>query len=64
MSAQDTEQVVRLLEQAGVDALAAQMVGVTIELVDQDGTVWLYRWTPMPGAKPPRVIGPVARFVQ
>jgi alpha-D-ribose 1-methylphosphonate 5-triphosphate synthase subunit PhnH len=64
MSAQDTEQVVRLLEQAGVDALAAQMVAVTIELVDQDGTVWLYRWVPMPGAKPPRVIGPVARFVQ
>jgi hypothetical protein len=64
MSAQDTEQVVRLLEQAGVDALAAQMVGVTIELVDQDGTVWLYRWVPMPGATPPRVIGPVARFVQ
>jgi hypothetical protein len=64
MSAQDTEQVVRLLEQAGVDALAAQMVAVTIELVDQDGTAWIYRWTPMPGATPPKVIGPVARFVQ
>jgi hypothetical protein len=60
----DTEQVVRLLEQATVDALAAQMVAVTIELVDQDGTAWIYRWVPMPGATPPRVIGPVARFVQ
>ena len=64
MSAQDTEQVVRLLEQAVVDALAAQMVGVEISLTDTDGVVWLYRWVPMPGATPPRVLGPVARFIQ
>ena len=61
---QDTEQVVRQLEQATVDALAAQMVGVEISLTDTDGVVWLYRWVPMPGAVLPRVIGPVARFVQ
>ena len=61
---QDTEQVVRLLEHAVGDALAGGMVGVTIELTDQDGVVWLYRWTPMPGATPPKVLGPVARFVQ
>ena len=60
----DTEQVVRLLEQATVDALAAQMVGVEISLTDEDGVIWEYRWTPMPGATPPRVLGPVARFVQ
>ena len=60
----DTEQVVRLLEHAVTDALAGQMVGASIELTDQDGVVWVYRWVPMPGATPPRVLGPVARFVQ
>lgn len=60
----DTERVVRLLEHAVGDALAGGMVGVTIELTDEDGVVWLYRWTPMPGATPPKVLGPVARFVQ
>ena len=59
-----TEQVVRLLEQATVDALAGGMVGVAIHLTDEDGVIWEYRWTPMPGATPPRVLGPVARFVQ
>ena len=62
MSTQDTEQVVRLLEHAVGDALAGGMVGVTIELTDEDGVVWLYRWVPMPGATPPRVLGPVARI--
>jgi hypothetical protein len=61
---QDTEQVVRLLEHAATAALAGGMVGVTIELTDEDGVVWVYRWTPMPGATVPRVVGPVARFVQ
>jgi hypothetical protein len=40
------------------------MVGVVIELTDEDGVVWLYRHVPMPGATAPRVVGPVARFVQ
>jgi hypothetical protein len=60
----DTEQVVRLLEHAATAALAGGMVGVAIELTDEDGVVWVYRWVPVPGATPPRVIGPVARFVQ
>lgn len=61
MSAKDTEQVVRMLETAQTDALAGGMVAVEITLTDQDGVAWLYRWTPMPGAEPPRVLGPVAR---
>jgi hypothetical protein len=60
----DTEQVVRLLEHATAAALAGGMVGVVIELTDEDGVVWLYRHVPMPGAVAPRVVGPVARFVQ
>jgi hypothetical protein len=60
----DTEQVVRLLEHAVGAALAGGMVGVTIELTDTDGVVWLYRHVPMPGATVPQVVGPVARFVQ
>jgi hypothetical protein len=60
----DTEQVVRLLEHAATAALAGGMVGVVIELTDEDGVVWLYRHVPMPGATAPRVVGPVARFVQ
>lgn len=60
----DTERVVRLLEHAVGDALAGGMVGVEISLTDEDGVVWIYRWVPMPGATPPRVLGPIARFVQ
>jgi hypothetical protein len=58
----DTEQVVRLLEHAATAALAGGMVGVTIELTDEDGVVWVYRWVPVPGAVVPRVLGPVARI--
>lgn len=61
MSAKDREQVVRMPETAQADAIAGGMVGESIELQDEDGRVWLYRWTPMPGAEPPRLIGPVAR---
>jgi hypothetical protein len=61
MSAQDREQVVRMLETAQADAIAGGMVGVSIELTDEDGRVWLYRWTPTPGADVPRVLGPMAR---
>jgi hypothetical protein len=61
MSARDREQVARLLEVAQADAVAGGMVGVSIELTDEDGRVWLYRWTPAPGAEPPRLLGPVAR---
>jgi hypothetical protein len=60
----DTEQVVRLLEHAVGAALAGGMVGVEINLTDEDGVVWVYRWVPVPGATAPRVVGPVARFVQ
>jgi hypothetical protein len=60
----DTEQVVRLLEHASTAALAGGMVGVEINLTDTDGVVWVYRWVPLPGAVAPRVVGPVARFVQ
>jgi hypothetical protein len=60
----DTEQVVRLLEHAATAALAGGMVGVEINLTDEDGVVWVYRWVPAPGAVVPRVVGPIARMVQ
>lgn len=47
----DTEAVVRLLEVALADAVAGRMVGVAIELTDEDGVAWLYRHVAPPAPK-------------
>ena len=52
----NTQNVTRLLEQALADAVAGEMVAVTIALVDQDGGSWLYRWAALPGDEPTRPV--------
>ena len=42
----DTAQVVALLEQALADAVAGQLVGMTLALVDEDGITYVYAHAP------------------
>ena len=49
----DTEAVVRLLEVALADAVAGQMIALSIELTDQDGVAWMYQYTPPSVPQPP-----------
>lgn len=46
MTNTDTAQVVALLEQALADAVAGQLVGMTLALIDEDGITYVYEHSP------------------